>query len=309
MKEIIDGIKNKTKQATKNPGARFGILYIYVLLVGLIIGLYYLSRIEKISRQSVPPVIPDTTEIKDLVVKNAVNVPPINLNEVSKSSPELLAEGEKLFKTNCASCHGENGAGGGPASAGLNPAPRNFTSKDNWKNGTKLSGIYTTLQEGLLPSAMISYDFLLPKEKFAIAHYIRETFIPGAETDTEADLQALDATYNLSGGLKLAAQIPVKSASFILINEYENKIETIHRTIDSLKLFSNEIGFDIFEKVVRDEKTALMFLTGNKSWKSGESVFIELLVNNVNQNGFNGALFNLNSTEWTQLYNFVNKLI
>lgn len=309
MKEIIDGIKNKTEQATKNPGARFGILYIYVLAVGLIIGLYYLSNIENVSRQTVPPVIPDTTVVTDLAVKNAVDVPPINLNEVSKSSPELLAEGEKLFKTNCASCHGENGAGGGPASAGMNPAPRNFTSKDNWKNGTKLSGIYTTLQEGLLPSAMISYDFLLPKEKFAIAHYIRETFIPGAEADTDGDLQALDATYNLSGGLKLAAQIPVKSASLIVLNENKNKIDTIEKTIESLKLLKNDAGLNVFEKVVKNQKTALMFLAGNQNWKSGESAFVNLLVNNVNQNGFNGALFNLSSNEWTQLYNFVNKLI
>ncbi|MCK7524830.1 MAG: hypothetical protein MZV64_48100 [Ignavibacteriales bacterium] len=61
---------------------------------------------------------------------------------------------------------------------GLNPAPRNFTSKDNWKNGTKLSNIYTTLQEGLPPSAMAAYDYLLPKEKFALGHYIRTNFIP-----------------------------------------------------------------------------------------------------------------------------------
>lgn len=309
MKEILDGIKNKTEQATRNPGARFGILYIYVLVVGLIIGLYYLSNIENISRQSVPPVIPDTTVVADLTVKNAVDVPPINLSEVSKSSPELLAEGEKLFKTNCASCHGENGTGGGPASAGMNPAPRNFTSKDNWKNGTKLSGIYTTLQEGLLPSAMISYDFLLPKEKFAIAHYIRETFIPGADPDTDADLQALDATYNLSGGLKLPAQIPVKSAEFLIVMENENKVNKIDKALENLSLLKNDSGYKVFELVVKNKNTAMMFLAGNPNWKSGESAFIKLLVNNVNQNGFNGTVFNLSSNEWTELYNFMNRLI
>ena len=309
MKEILDGIKNKTEQATRNPGARFGILYIYVLVVGLIIGLYYLSNIENISRQSVPPVIPDTTVVADLVVKNAVDVPPINLSEVSKSSPDLLAEGEKLFKTNCASCHGENGTGGGPASAGMNPAPRNFTSKDNWKNGTKLSGIYTTLQEGLLPSAMISYDFLLPKEKFAIAHYIRETFIPDADVDTDADLQALDATYNLSGGLKLPAQIPVKSAEFLIVMENENKVSRIDKALESLSTLKNDSGYKVFELVVNNKNTAMMFLAGNPNWKSGESAFIKLLVNNVNQNGFNGTVFNLSSNEWTELYNFMNRLI
>ena len=133
-------------------------------------------------------------------LKKATIVPPLKIKEVSKPTTELIGEGEKLYKTNCASCHGENGVGGGPASIGLNPAPRNFTSKDNWKNGTKISNIYQTLQEGLAPSSMIAYEFLLPEQKFALAHYLRDTFIPNPATDSDADLEALDATYNLSAG-------------------------------------------------------------------------------------------------------------
>ncbi|HAO99964.1 MAG TPA: hypothetical protein DCQ83_07980 [Fibrobacteres bacterium] len=38
-----------------------------------------------------------------------------------------LAEGKKIFKTNCAICHGEKGKGDGAAGAALNPKPRNFT--------------------------------------------------------------------------------------------------------------------------------------------------------------------------------------
>ena len=181
MKEILDGIKSKTEQATKNPGAKFGALYIYVLVIILAIGIYYVNNLENISRQSVPPVLKDTTVVTDLVLKNAQTIPPIDIKTVSQSTPELLTEGEKIYKTNCSSCHGENGAGGGPDSMGLNPAPRNFTSKDNWKNGTTLSSIYTTLMTGLPPSAMIAYDFLLPRERFAVAHYIRTSFIPTAD--------------------------------------------------------------------------------------------------------------------------------
>jgi len=36
----------------------------------------------------------------------------------------LLEEGAKLYKTYCASCHGEQGRGDGPASAGLTPGRR-----------------------------------------------------------------------------------------------------------------------------------------------------------------------------------------
>ena len=256
MKAYFEGIKNKTRQQLKNPGAVFGMLYPYVLTVGLAIGIYYVQNLENISRQSVPPILTDTTIIADLAVKNALNVPPINIMTVKNATPELLAEGEKLYQTNCASCHGENGAGGGPASMGLNPAPRNFTSKDNWKNGTKLSQIYTTLQEGLLPSSMASYDYLLPEQKFALAHYIRTNFIPGPDADSDADLQALDATYNLSAGLTLAAQIPVKSATFLMINENHSSNTKIDDALSSLNKYQKENGFDIFSKVVKNQKVA-----------------------------------------------------
>ena len=309
MKAYFEGIKNKTRQHLKNPGAVFGLLYPYVLVVILIIGIYYVKNLDNISRQNIPPVLSDTTVVSDLTVKNAMNVPPINIMDIKNSTPELLAEGEKLFKSNCSSCHGENGAGGGPASIGLNPAPRNFTSKDNWKNGTKLSQIYTTLQEGLPPSAMASYDYLLPEQKFALAHYIRTNFIPGPDTDSDADLQALDATYNLSAGLKLAAQIPVKSASFILIKENQSAADKISSTLSSIKKYQTENGFGVFSKVVTDKKVALSFLTKNSGWKQNESTFINLIVNNVNQNGFNGSVFILKNDEWNSLYSLMLKLI
>lgn len=309
MKEIFDGIKSKTEQATKNPGAKFGALYIYVLVIILAIGIYYVNNLENISRQSVPPVLKDTTVVSDLVVKNAQTIPPIDIKTVSQFTPELLTEGEKIYKTNCASCHGENGAGGGPGSMGLNPAPRNFTSKDNWKNGTRLSNIYTTLQEGLPPSAMIAYDFLLPRERFAVAHYIRKNFIPTPDNDTEADLLALESIYNLSGGLQLAAQIPVKSASFLVVSENQITNSKIDSTVASIKKYQTEIGYNVFSKVVKNQKTVLSFLTKNSGWKQNESVFVNLIVNNVNQNGFNGSVFNLKNEEWNSLYSLMLKLI
>jgi len=192
---------------------------------------------------------------------------------------------------------------------GLNPAPRNFTSKDNWKNGTRLSNIYTTLQEGLPPSAMIAYDFLLPRERFAVAHYIRKNFIPTPDNDTEADLLALESIYSLSGGLQLAAQIPVKSASFLVVSENQITNSKIDSTVASIKKYQTEIGYNVFSKVVKNQKTVLSFLTKNSGWKQNESVFVNLIVNNVNQNGFNGSVFNLKNEEWNSLYSLMLKLI
>lgn len=44
-----------------------------------------------------------------------------------QTTPETLAEGEQLYKDNCMSCHGPNGAGDGPAASTLETAVPNFT--------------------------------------------------------------------------------------------------------------------------------------------------------------------------------------
>jgi mono/diheme cytochrome c family protein len=38
-----------------------------------------------------------------------------------------VSEGRILFESNCASCHGVNGGGDGPAAAGLEPPPQNLS--------------------------------------------------------------------------------------------------------------------------------------------------------------------------------------
>ncbi|MCK7522088.1 MAG: c-type cytochrome [Ignavibacteriales bacterium] len=73
--------------------------------------------------------------VADLPVVQARTVPPVDIFKMKDPTDELLQKGKELYTTNCASCHNETGAGGGPAAVGMNPAPRNFTSPDGWKNG------------------------------------------------------------------------------------------------------------------------------------------------------------------------------
>lgn len=40
---------------------------------------------------------------------------------------DAKAEAQKLFATLCATCHGADGTGNGPAAASLDPKPRNYT--------------------------------------------------------------------------------------------------------------------------------------------------------------------------------------
>lgn len=303
---MIEKIKNTIKEILDNPGKTLGISYIYVIIIGILIGLYYVSQINEVAKQKIPGVLPDTTKDTDLVLMEAKSVPSIDLNIVSVASAELVEKGKTLFQTSCASCHGETGQGNGPGGVALNPPPRNFTSADGWKNSPLLSGIYKTLEEGIPGSGMISYNFLIPEDRFALAHYIRETFLKDAPKDTPDDLSLLDAAYNLSKVQNIPAQIPVESAMIISSNEAEKKSEFIQKLIPEI-LNSSELGAELLKDNTSDVSKAIAVLMNDNSWKNNQNQFVSLVVNEVNQNGFSNSVFSLNSEDWNVLFNYINQ--
>jgi mono/diheme cytochrome c family protein len=66
----------------------------------------------------------------------AVNAPapPAAVPAAAPVSAAAVTEAEDIFKTRCTPCHGPQGRGDGPASAGLTPPPRNFSSPE-WQKG------------------------------------------------------------------------------------------------------------------------------------------------------------------------------
>ena len=182
--------------------------------------------------------MPDTTKQTDLPVVEPRTIPPINILELREATPELISEGKESYTKICASCHGEDGRGNGPASAGLNPAPRDFTNKEGWKNGQKISQIYQTLEEGIPGSGMISYNYLPPIEKVALGHYINETFVPDPPKDTEGELTALDQIYSLSQGKEVPAQIPVQRALDLIVEEGASDVQVISQKLNQINRFA-----------------------------------------------------------------------
>lgn len=65
----------------------------------------------------------------------------------SAANEEADREAREIFANRCAPCHGPQGAGDGPASAGLTPRPRNFQDR-NWQNSVSDDHIDRIIQYG-----------------------------------------------------------------------------------------------------------------------------------------------------------------
>ena len=309
MSNLDKFIKEKTEEIKKDPGKIFGLVYPYLLLIGLAIGLLYISKMNFIGRQEVPPSVPDTSGVpQELTIQEARTVPAADVNKLSQPTDSLIDMGKKIFETTCVSCHGTDGKGDGPASTGLNPSPRNFTSKEGWVNGPKLTSIYQTLSEGIKGSAMVAYQQFTPTERFALAHFIRSTFVPDPPPTTKEDLTMLDQLYNLSEKRYIPAQIPVADAEKLIIEENQNKVNRLQAIIGRIESDKNNSVSNLFNKITNNKERAVTILLNSDRWQNNEQEFVDIIVNNVNQDGFTGKVFNLSDSEWTELYNYMRKV-
>jgi mono/diheme cytochrome c family protein len=300
--------KNIIEDLKAHPVKIFSLIYPYVLIVGVGIGMFYYSKLDKIGMNKIPPSISDTISVvKDLTLIEPSVTPKADVMALSKNSETLIAKGKSLFTANCIACHGANGKGDGVAAASLTPKPRNFTSKEGWINGPKLSGIYKTLSEGITGSAMVAFGTLTPEDKFALAQYIRSTFVPNPPPVSKDEITDLEQTYHLAQGESNPGQIPIKDAMIFVEKEGQSKFQNIKNVLNQISLDSNNNGAEIFDKVTKNKIRALTILSSTNEWHNNEQTFIDLVVNELNEDGFNDKVHSLTDSEWDTFYNYMSK--
>ncbi|HEX2688532.1 MAG TPA: c-type cytochrome [Kofleriaceae bacterium] len=112
--------------------------------------------------------------------------PPAIVVSTPTVTPERIARGQQLYGTaGCASCHGKDGRGDGPAassltyqSSGLRASPRDFRI-GRFHRGTRLADLYLTIVTGLDGTPMASFaKVLLPDELWDAAMYVHSLVPP-----------------------------------------------------------------------------------------------------------------------------------
>ena len=99
----------------------------------------------------------------DLVVEYALVVAP-------RRAPDL-SKGASLYAAQCVSCHGAQGRGDGPAAAGLDPAPTDFTDTSR-AAARSVFGLYNTLSLGVAGTSMPAFAHLTDDQRWALAFHV-----------------------------------------------------------------------------------------------------------------------------------------
>ncbi len=104
------------------------------------------------------------------------------------SSEQVVAVGQKLYKQNCALCHGQNGdLVGGVANA------RNLV-EGRWAKGEGLIAHFRVLQNGIPGTQMASFkQAMKPQERWAVLSYI-ETITNNKSKDKPEDVATFAKT-------------------------------------------------------------------------------------------------------------------
>ncbi|HPS64112.1 MAG TPA: cytochrome c [Ignavibacteria bacterium] len=294
----------------KNYLKYYGIIYVVILVLFVILGLTYIGSINDITKNKLTPSVysNDSVRAGDIPYVKGSVTDPIDVSKAVVPDAEVLAKGKSLFETTCAGCHGAEGSGDGIAGATLNPKPRNFHSADGWKNSPKISGIYKTLQEGIPGSGMASYSTLPPQERFALIHYVR-TFYPNPPKDTPDELKELDAAYNLSKGFTQPNQIPVTAAEDKLISENSVPDFKVHEISERIKNDKTSAEAQMFRDMTGNLSKAVSSLMNNKEWMESDAKFMKYITHYPLSKGFNVKIQLTDKDKITALYGYLKSII
>jgi len=104
------------------------------------------------------------------------------------ANEQVVAAGQKLFKQNCALCHGEKG----DLVGGL-PNARNLV-EGQWKQGSGVIAHFKVLQNGIPGTQMASFkQTLKPNERWAVLNYV-DSITKNKSTDKPEDIAKFAAT-------------------------------------------------------------------------------------------------------------------
>ena len=296
------------KDFLRNPEKLFGYSYIYAIIILVALGLLYIWNLTTVGKNAISSsAIQDSSALaQDIPLQSPRILPPVDVTKAGISSAEAVNKGKDVYKQNCASCHGNNGEGDGATASTLTTKPRNFHSLTGWKSGSKVSQIYATLETGISGTAMASFNYMAPADRFALIHFIR-SLAANQPVDSPDELKQLDARFELAQGVNIAGQIPIKKAAQIIVMESQEISNDLQKKIEALK--SEQAGNILIGRTIQNpDKVVTGFMERRENIASLD-IFIKSVAAEPGQLGFKPAVVRLTQTEWAELYKELKTII
>jgi hypothetical protein len=142
---------------------------------------------------------------------------------------------------------------------------------------------------------MVAYDFLSPKDRMALVHYVRSLGAFDHGADDPAALEALSASFASKGG-RVPARIPVSKALALVAAE--------DAAVAPLALPAGEdasAGAAALRRAVADPARAARFLRGVPAWRTDAAALARAACAAAPANGFNPAVATFTADEWKAL--------
>jgi high-affinity iron transporter len=134
-----------------------------------------------------------------------------NLTVTPKRAPDL-SRAPALYAEHCASCHGIQGRGDGPAAPGMDPPPSNFHDQARMASRS-VYGLYSTISLGVAGTAMAGFHHLSEEDRWALAFYVSSISIDPALAEKGAALWKSSAGRNVFSVLKPLASLTRKEVA------------------------------------------------------------------------------------------------
>jgi len=286
------------------------VLWLVLALYAIGAGLYFAGR--SFSVKSPDEAFPAAAFPAEDLVFDPAEIPvvkgkqsaPVDLEQAFRGDAAMMERGAALFAQTCASCHGPKGLGDGAAGAGLDPPVRNLTAPDGWKNGTRISEIFTTLTRGIAGGSMAAYDYLPALDRFALAHHVQTLGGFDHGSDTPAAIASLDETFSLSAGAKEPNRVPVSLA----VEQTAASAKAVPPLAlpDEWKAGSRA---DLFGRAVADPAMAAVFLSASDGWRTDAETLASLAVGQAGANGFRPGAASFTSGQWELLRETLNIIL
>ncbi|MCW5695124.1 MAG: respiratory nitrate reductase subunit gamma [Bauldia sp.] len=112
--------------------------------------------------------------------------PAVNITPQPAFTTAMRSQGRELYAANCSACHGQTGAGDGPAGAFIEDYPGHLLPPANLAAGAIKAGadpvqLYNRIAAGI-PNGnaplMPAYGYLAPEEIWALVAYLRREILP-----------------------------------------------------------------------------------------------------------------------------------